>query len=111
MRVGDPCPICREPLVRKVSNAPRQGGRVLYAYCVRDQAACIDRCQAHLRRPGVFLIVEYDIDVPNRWVPYPLSRTRLSGLFAAVGYRSMTVLAERPSIYQRAPLYSALITP
>jgi ubiquinone/menaquinone biosynthesis C-methylase UbiE len=76
---------------------------------VRDQAAFIRNCAPAFTPPGRFLIVEYDTEQANRWVPYPLSRTRLRQLFSAAGYSSITVLASRPSVYQRAEIYSALV--
>ena len=76
---------------------------------VGDQAAFVRGCQPRVRPTHRFLIVEYDTDVSNPWVPYPVSRVRLADLFASAGYSSVRVLHTRPSVYQRAPLYSALI--
>lgn len=56
-----------------------------------------------------FLVVEYDTDQANLWVPYPLSRHALMRLFGEAGYRRVDILASRPSLYRRAPLYAALI--
>jgi hypothetical protein len=60
--------------------------------------------------PRRFVIVEYDLDKANRWVPYPVSRVRLTSLFIEAGYSSIKMLCSRPSVYRRAPLYAALIT-
>jgi trans-aconitate methyltransferase len=76
---------------------------------VRDQAAFIDRSAPCLKSAHRFLIVEYDTDEANRWVPYPVGCAALRSLFGAAGYSSVTVLSSRRSIYNRAPLYSALI--
>jgi trans-aconitate methyltransferase len=76
---------------------------------VRDQAAFIDRSVPYLKPGHRFLIVEYDTDEANRWVPYPVGRAALRSLFAAAGYSSITVLGSRRSIYHRFPLYSALV--
>lgn len=65
---------------------------------------------ARMKARHRFLIVEYDMTRPNRWVPYPLSRAALTSLFAEAGYRDVEVLATRPSIYQRGTLYAARIT-
>ncbi|HYN08052.1 MAG TPA: class I SAM-dependent methyltransferase [Vicinamibacterales bacterium] len=77
---------------------------------VKDQPAFIRSCEARMTRPGRFLIVEYDTDDANRWVPYPAGRGRLTALFSAAGYSSIKVLQSRPSAFRRAPLYAALIT-
>ena len=76
---------------------------------VADQAAFIRSSQPQLRARHRFLIVEYDTDAANPWVPYPVNRVRLADLFTAAGYSSVKVLHSRPSAYQRAPLYAALI--
>jgi ubiquinone/menaquinone biosynthesis C-methylase UbiE len=77
---------------------------------VDQQAAFVRVCRRRMKPRACFLIVEYDSDQANRWVPYPLSRTTLTSVFAEAGCRSVTFLRSRPSAYRRAPLYSALIT-
>lgn len=76
---------------------------------VREQDAFLARAQRWLREDGCFLLVEYDLEKANPWVPYPVPFASLPHWFAPLGYRSIEKLAERPSLYQRAPLYSALV--
>jgi ubiquinone/menaquinone biosynthesis C-methylase UbiE len=77
---------------------------------VDDQGAFIRACEARMKATHRFLIVEYDSDEANRWVPYPLSRATLTGLFARVYCAPVLFLRSRRSLYRRAALYSALIT-
>lgn len=77
---------------------------------VRDQPAFIRACAPAMTPSRRFLIVEYDTDRPNRWVPFPLSRRALERAFSDAGYQSVTFLGSRPSIYQRAPIYAAMVT-
>ena len=74
---------------------------------VRDQSDFIRRISAYLKPSGTFLLVEYDTDTPNPWVPHPLSFVTLSQLFKGVGFRTVRRLADRPSAFGRARLYSA----
>ena len=76
---------------------------------VGDQPAFIRACEAHMKPIRHFLIVEYDTTEASRWVPHPVGRARLTTLFERAGYRSIRMLTSRPSIYRRAPLYSAVI--
>jgi len=76
---------------------------------VADPARFIRACESQMKRPFRLLIVEYDTNEPNRWVPYPLGVARLRELFEHAGYSSIRVLGTRPSIYRRAPIYAATI--
>jgi SAM-dependent methyltransferase len=76
---------------------------------VEDPATFIRACASRMKSPRHFLIVEYDTDAANRWVPYPVAQTRLSTLFNGAGYGSIKFLRSRRSLYRRAPLYAALI--
>jgi trans-aconitate methyltransferase len=76
---------------------------------VENQAVFIRDCESHMKPQRRSLIVEYDTSEASRWVPYPVSLTRLNTLFDRAGYSSVTVLRARPSIYRRAPLYVAAI--
>ena len=77
----------------------------------REQASFITDCRARMVPPHRFLLVEYDSDVPNPYVPYPVSLQRVRQLFDVdVAGASLTLLGRRPSRYQRAALYAVLIT-
>jgi trans-aconitate methyltransferase len=76
---------------------------------VEDQTACIRRWISRMRPAGRFLIVEYDTSQGNQWVPHPVGAAALKDLFGAMGFSSIRVLSSRPSRYQRAPLYAALV--
>ena len=76
---------------------------------VENQAAFIRSCEPYLNARHRFLIVEYDTDAANRWVPYPVNQARLIELFEACGYSSIRVLRKRASVFRRASLYAAAI--
>ena len=76
---------------------------------VDDQASFIRACAPRMASRR-FLIVEYDADTANRWVPYPVPKTRLTALFSAAGYSTIRFLGSRASVYRRAALYAALVT-
>lgn len=76
---------------------------------VKDQEHFLRRAVSWLQPDGCFLMVEYDMDKGNYWVPYPVSYTKLRSLFHAIGYLRIEKLHERPSIYQRGAIYSALV--
>lgn len=75
---------------------------------VKDKSAFIRKAQSYLKPDGQFIIVEYDTNTPNRWVPYPISFTACQDFFSELGY-SVTKIGEQPSIYNNAGMYAALI--
>jgi len=76
---------------------------------VRDKKTFIQKATSYLKDDGHFLLVEYDIDKANQWVPYPLSFSSLIELFTQMGFNSIRKLEEKPSLFRRANIYSAII--
>ena len=77
---------------------------------VQYKNAFIKKAVTFLKDDGRFLIVEYNTDEPVPvWVPYPLSFTSLQNLFRDVGFNTVQLLSERPSVYGHASMYSAII--
>jgi SAM-dependent methyltransferase len=77
---------------------------------VEAKHAFLVQCAARLNPGGRFLIVEYDLDRGNPWVPYPVSAAKLPAMFVAAGFHRCQFLGTRPSTYQRARLYAALVS-
>ena len=75
---------------------------------VASQRQFLHQCEAALAPSGRFLIVEYDTEIANPWVPHPVSFALLSRLASDVGFRRAQKLGSRRSRYQRAPMYAAL---
>ena len=73
----------------------------------RNKARVLDLLQHYLRPDGVFILVEYNVDRGNPWVPYPLSYPTWEKLAQQVGFRSTKLLARRPSSFL-IEFYSAL---
>jgi ubiquinone/menaquinone biosynthesis C-methylase UbiE len=74
---------------------------------VRDKAAVLARLLAHLRDGGRFVLVEYDTDHGNPWVPQPISYGSWERLAAQVGLCQTRRLAAVPSRFLGS-IYSAL---
>ncbi len=76
---------------------------------VSDQPGFIRRISGHMKETGRFIIVEYDTDAANRWVPYPLSYHKLLRLFHKEGFMDIKRLGERASVYGRANMYAVVV--
>jgi ubiquinone/menaquinone biosynthesis C-methylase UbiE len=76
---------------------------------VQNKDAFITKFKETLTMGGAFLIVEYDTDISNPWIPYPINFEQLKKLFKNVGFSCVKKITEKPSRFNRSNLYSAFI--
>jgi ubiquinone/menaquinone biosynthesis C-methylase UbiE len=76
---------------------------------VEDKDSFIKKIEKNFKSKPFFLIVEYDMDISNPWVPFPLSFNSLKQFFTSADYTSVRKLNEHISVYQKANIYSAII--
>jgi trans-aconitate methyltransferase len=78
---------------------------------VQEQVACIKQLKTYLRNgAGVFILIEYDTDKTNQWVPFPISFLRAQSIFGDAGFSRIEKIGERKSIYRSGSIYAALIS-
>ena len=77
---------------------------------VEDQLPFLETLIAAMAQPRL-LLVEYDTDTSNPWVPFPLSRQTAARRLAKVGLRSLRDLGRRRSVFRRAAIYAVLAAP
>jgi SAM-dependent methyltransferase len=76
-------------------------------YVSRDrQAAVIRALSAHLRPGGRFIVVEYDADRGNPWVPHPFTYESWERLAESAGLTDTRLIGRVPSRFLDA-IYSA----
>jgi len=75
---------------------------------VKTQTAFLRRVDEVLRRRQL-LLVEYDIERGNVWVPYPINQSAAVDLFRSIGYGDATPLGRVPSSYRRGEIYGLLV--
>jgi SAM-dependent methyltransferase len=73
----------------------------------RDKLAVLRLVHGYLRPGGRLVLVEYDADHGNPWVPYPFSYTTWTTLAAEAGFRDTRRLGWVPSRFLGG-IYSAL---
>ena len=72
----------------------------------RDKEPLLRRLRAYLRPGGRLLLVEYNVDQGNLWVPHPLSFATWQTLAARCGFTHTEWLAAVPSRFLKE-IYSA----
>ena len=80
----------------------------MHCIFVRDNLSFLTTVRDYLKPGGKLLIVEYDTDLRNPFVPYPVSFEMLIGIMqAARALRRPELLARVPSRYWKQ-IYSAV---
>jgi ubiquinone/menaquinone biosynthesis C-methylase UbiE len=77
---------------------------------VRDQVALLQRWQGYLKPEGRLIVVEYDTDAGNRWVPHPLSFGTFGKVAMAAGFSEPALIGTHPSRFLGG-FYAALTVP
>ncbi|HLO14066.1 MAG TPA: methyltransferase [Anaerolineales bacterium] len=72
----------------------------------KDKEKILRHVRSFLKRNGALLLVEYNVDSGNMWVPYPLSFETYQALAARVGFSEPRLLGTHPSRFLRE-FYSA----
>lgn len=75
---------------------------------ISQKETLIKRLEKFFDRDKQLLIIEYESNVPNPWVPYPITFNKLHRLFNDLGYSSITKINKRPSSFG-GQMYAALI--
>lgn len=66
------------------------------------QRQIVELLRSYLRPGGRFILIEYDVDRGNVWVPYPLSYQRWESLAGECGFAHTQRLVTRPSRFLQA---------
>jgi len=75
-----------------------------------DKVTVLQLIHGYLRPGGRLILVEYDVDTGNTWVPYPLSYPSWVALARRYGFSHTTRLASKPSRFL-GRIYSAVSLP
>jgi ubiquinone/menaquinone biosynthesis C-methylase UbiE len=73
----------------------------------RDKEKVLRRVGSFLKPDGILLLVEYNVDRGNPWVPHPLSFETFRELVPRAGFSEPRLLAKHPSSFLRE-FYSAV---
>lgn len=76
---------------------------------VADKSTFIRRIKRMLKTQGVLIIIEYERDTSNSWVPYPIRFQELKKIAIECGFTSCMKIGEESSVFDQVVMYSALM--
>jgi ubiquinone/menaquinone biosynthesis C-methylase UbiE len=74
---------------------------------LRDKKTFLNRLMNRFPSIRQMIIIEYDTQSANQWVPYPITFLQLQRLMQDIGFKQTQKIAERPSIYGQGNMYVA----
>jgi SAM-dependent methyltransferase len=74
-----------------------------------DKAPVLELVHGYLKPGGRLIVVEYDVDRGNPWVPYPFSFETWKRMAVAAGFSEPALIGRHPSRWLEG-LYSAVST-
>jgi ubiquinone/menaquinone biosynthesis C-methylase UbiE len=78
---------------------------------VKDKETLLKKLLLSMKANGIFVIVEYDREASNPWVPYPLTIHAAKALFISLGHSDFHLLNKRKSAFGRYDMYAAIVNP
>jgi ubiquinone/menaquinone biosynthesis C-methylase UbiE len=75
-----------------------------------EQAALLRRWRGYLKPSGRLVVVEYDTEGGNRWVPYPMNLAAFGPVARAAGFAAPVLLGTHPSRFL-GRFYAAMTMP
>ncbi|WP_260264733.1 class I SAM-dependent methyltransferase [Elizabethkingia bruuniana] len=75
---------------------------------ILDKEQLLRNLKLKMKSKGRFVIIEYDTQRANSWVPYPINFIELKELFAKLGYPKIEKIAQRKSVYQNNVMFTAV---
>ena len=77
---------------------------------IENQQAQLRRLKKYLTPTGRIIIVEYETDTPNQWVPYPIPFRRLESVALNAGFSVITKTGTVSSAYRSGGMYAAVLS-
>jgi ubiquinone/menaquinone biosynthesis C-methylase UbiE len=104
--------LCRQADMEHINLSAAALDGILMAnsfHYVKDKSRLVQRLKFSLKDDGMFLIVEYDTAIANRWVPYPHPFEELKLLFTNNGFDQIDKIGERSSVFGPQKMYACVI--
>jgi ubiquinone/menaquinone biosynthesis C-methylase UbiE len=73
---------------------------------VREKKAFLKSLSGILKDRGRLIIIEYDLQKSNPWVPHPITQTECITLVNECGFSDVRIIGERNSTLNNAVIYS-----
>ena len=75
---------------------------------IKDQTAFLSSLRLYLKDTGKVILVEYDTERSNQWVPFPLTYDKAENLLADAGFNTISRIGEHPSSFRGEMIFACV---
>ncbi|MCB0488307.1 MAG: class I SAM-dependent methyltransferase [Cyclobacteriaceae bacterium] len=75
---------------------------------IKDQPTFLQKLHPWLKPHGKIVLVEYNTERSNQWVPYPITFEKAKSLLTQSGFKDVTKIGERPSLYRTDNMFACV---
>lgn len=75
---------------------------------IKDQIQFLEGLKLYVKDSGKLILVEYDTDRSNQWVPYPVTFEKAQGLLSAAGFKDIKRIGEHPSSFRNEMIFACV---
>lgn len=73
---------------------------------IKDQAGFLQHLHSYLKDSGQLILVEYDTERSNQWVPFPVTYEIARALLSNAGFRDVSRIGEHPSSFRGEMIFA-----
>ncbi|MGE0588796.1 MAG: class I SAM-dependent methyltransferase [Cyclobacteriaceae bacterium] len=75
---------------------------------IKDQSVFLQKLHPWLKPHGKIVLVEYNTDRSNQWVPYPVTFEKAESMLTQAGFKGVIKIGERPSQYRTENMFACV---
>ncbi|MFZ1809470.1 MAG: class I SAM-dependent methyltransferase [Cyclobacteriaceae bacterium] len=75
---------------------------------IKDQAAFLKHLRSYLKDTGKLILVEYDTEHSNQWVPFPVTFEIAQALLSNAGFKDVSRIGEHPSSFRGEMIFACV---
>ncbi|MEQ8425566.1 MAG: methyltransferase domain-containing protein [Cyclobacteriaceae bacterium] len=75
---------------------------------IKEQSEFLGRLKTYLKKSGKIVLVEYDTEKSNQWVPFPLTFDKAKSLLTNAGFKDVKRIGEHTSSFRNEMIFACL---
>ncbi|HRK55783.1 MAG TPA: class I SAM-dependent methyltransferase [Cyclobacteriaceae bacterium] len=75
---------------------------------IKDQADFLQHLRSYLKDTGKLILVEYDTERSNQWVPFPVTYEMAQALLSNAGFKDVSQIGEHPSSFRNEMIFACV---